>query len=187
MRQRLVTVDDLKEVFICQVTKGGTLDTVLLERGELSEDQLLEAVAEAAECRPMPADLLDQIDRRAAKLIPQAAASELGIVPVRRDGDQVVVLCSAATDYVLLEELAYELGLQLVALVGTELRVQQAASQVYRKHLPRRFKNLVLAHGERPSARLRRFAEDTLAAVVSYLTPSEQALVISQQLASRAA
>ena len=146
----VLSVGELKTAFNVQVIKGGTLDTALLEKRVVEEATLLETLSDACGYPPMTPELLGSCSSQAADAIDQQTAERLGICPISRSGDQIVVLTSERTDPGGLEELAFELRCQLLPFVATEVRVQQAAASVYGAPLPTRHQQLLESLGSEP-------------------------------------
>ena len=94
--------------------------------------------------------MLDHVDPKLAADLPETTARKLGICPLFREDDRLVVVGSEATDKIALPELAYELNCVIVPQAATELRVNQAWSMVYEAPLSPRFADLVEKCGPRP-------------------------------------
>jgi hypothetical protein len=135
-----------------QVVRGGTLDTILLERDLVEEAKLIQMLSEISGYPPLDATMLDKATSSVAHEIPEKTAKKLGICPVVREGDRLLVVSSAATDKIALPELAYELNCVVVPSAATEIRVEQARSLVYGSELSSRYAKLLAKCGEHAPA-----------------------------------
>jgi hypothetical protein len=167
-----LSVSELCGALVRQAIGGGALDTVLLERELVSEHDLIEAIAQAKGFEPMPADLDEAIDPAAAEELPALAATIFGVCPLRRRDDTLEILASEQTDFLKLEELAFELGCTITAYAATEVRVSQARNLLYGEPVPPRLAALLDRLGPRPAVDLRQY--------LRYLTAEERAVVEKQ-------
>jgi hypothetical protein len=168
----LLSVSELCRALVRQAISGGALDTVLLERELVSEHDLIDAIAQAKGFAPMPADLDEAIDPAVAEEVPALAATVFGICPLGRRNGALAILASEQTDFVMLEELAFELGCTISAYAATEVRVSQARNLLYGETVPPRLGVLLDRLGPRPAVDLRQY--------MRYLTAEERAVVKSQ-------
>ncbi|MCC6750963.1 MAG: HEAT repeat domain-containing protein [Deltaproteobacteria bacterium] len=153
VRDGLLSVSRLQEAFTLQVVRGGALDTVLLEEQLATEPTLLELLSRLLGHPPLPPELLaPDATPPAPAPIPLAQAQSHGLCALKQEGSRVWVLTTEATDHVALEELAYELGLELVPYAATELRCVQAQHLAYGTPLSPRYARLLERLGERPGA-----------------------------------
>lgn len=150
VQRGMIGVGELQDALALQVVRGGTLDTVLLERKAVPEHALAALLSEISGHPAIDPEALERATPAVAGEIPEQTARKLGICPVLREDDRLLVVSSEATDKIALPELAYELNCVVVPVVATELRVEQACSQVYGKPLPERFLKLLAIHGLSP-------------------------------------
>ncbi len=114
----LVNTDELRDALLAQSAQGTKLGATLVSLGLLTERELAEALAEQSGLGLV--DLAhEEIDRDVALLLPEAEAKRLEVIPIRREGERILV---AVAD-------PYADGLQkeLIARLDAPVRLQVAA------------------------------------------------------------
>ncbi|ADO69512.1 FrgA protein [Stigmatella aurantiaca] len=134
-----------------QQTRGGAIDTALLELGVGNEASLLELLGEVSGYRPVNlADFEPNSD--VATFIPPKIADRLCVVPLSLDGNSLHVACGYPVPRKELDEVGFLLGKPLELWVATELRVREWISAVYKQPLAPRFAHLMASLNSRPAA-----------------------------------
>ncbi len=114
----LVNTDQLRDALLAQSAQGTKLGATLVGLGLLTERELAEALAEQSGLGLV--DLAhEDIDRDVALLLPEIEAKRLEVIPIRREGERILV---AVAD-------PYADGLQkeLIARLDAPVRLQVAA------------------------------------------------------------
>jgi hypothetical protein len=150
VQEGLLRVETLKEMLALQVIKGGQLDTILLEKGLLSEATITALLSRAMGFPPLTPELLDRAQQMASLALDERTADRLGVCPIYSDLQSLSLLVSEATDHVALEELAFELDRRLLPVAAPEVRVLQARQRVFGTALAQRFVTLLSRLGEAP-------------------------------------
>jgi hypothetical protein len=150
VQEGLLRVETLKEVLALQVIKGGQLDTILLEKGLLSEATITALLSRATGFPPLTPELLERAQQMASLALDESTANRLGVCPIYSDLQSLSLLVSEATDHVALEELAFELDRRLLPVAAPEVRVLQARQRVFGTALAQRFATLLGRLGEAP-------------------------------------
>jgi len=123
-------------------TQGGALDTVLLERGLVSEERLLHALSELTGQQPV--NLAEfEINDSVKSLIPPRVADRLGIVPLSVENDVLHVACTYPVATGELSEMGFLLGKKLQLWVALEVRIRQWLNGLYRQPLAPRYSKLI--------------------------------------------
>lgn len=127
-----------------QRAEGGALDTALLELGKISEAGVLQALADVSGMRAVNlADFEPGAD--VAELIPAKLSEQLRAVPLSVDGDALHVASAFPVATRALEEIAQLLGKRLEPWVAIECRIEDWASQIYKRPPHARFASLLAA------------------------------------------
>lgn len=147
VQRNLLSVDDLINAIVLQAVQGGTLDTILLEHAQVAEATLVALLSEVSEWGPAAPTDPGQPDPALSATLPLATAVELALCPIARRGGELWLLCSDATDAAALARQRDECAEVIVALAGTELRVEQARALVYGQTLSPRFAALLERYG----------------------------------------
>lgn len=104
LERGVITEDKLTQArHVCSQTPGKTLAQVLLTMAAASEEQILSALAETL---ALPFEHLDRatIDAKAFESLPVDYIRKSGVIPLRYDGDRLVLGMTDPTDVFLLDE-----------------------------------------------------------------------------------
>jgi hypothetical protein len=121
---------------------GGTLDTVLLEMGAISEAGMLQAIADVSGQRLV--NLADfEPNTEASPLMPFKMARQLNCVPLSLDGNAVHVACAYPLSHAQLKDVGFLLGRKLELWVAIEARVRDWQAVLYGEPLDDRYASLL--------------------------------------------
>lgn len=133
-----------------QQTRGGLIDTAVLETGRVPEAELLALLGEASGFRPVNlADFEPNVE--VATFIPPKIAERLCVVPLSLDGNTLHVACGFPVPKKELDEVGFLLGKPLELWVATEVRVREWISAVYKQQLSERFSGLLATVNGKPA------------------------------------
>ncbi len=144
-----------------QLVHGGTLDTLVLETGVATEDEVATALVVANGTRPIAAAQLAAPTAEAMGRVPGRVATRLGFLPlfVEDDADdptgsRLHIACAGPIDAVLCAEFGALLGVAVEAHVVPEVRVKAGLHRTLGAPLPERYVALLeLLDRQRPVAR----------------------------------
>ncbi|MEO0326713.1 MAG: hypothetical protein AAF447_27465, partial [Myxococcota bacterium] len=122
VRDQQVPVQKIEEAIQRQVIGGGALDTVLLELDALPENVLAAYCAASVGLAPASREMLEAPARELLDLVPKEVAERHGVVPMRREGDTLVVAVAQPLDTETLERLAFLIGVALDQRVAAAAR-----------------------------------------------------------------
>src|SRR5512143_3087110 len=142
VRDGIIGVKRMEQAFQRQVIYGGSLDTILLEMGAVTEERLLEYLSLAAGLPPADRNLLDYFDPRAVQVCPREIAEEYHVAPVAFDGDALRVLVTDPVDLAALEALATRLGAPIQPFVVPEFRFNLLVERLFGVPAPSRYMSL---------------------------------------------
>ncbi|MGQ0503899.1 MAG: FrgA protein, partial [Myxococcaceae bacterium] len=150
--QGLLPQERVDEAVRLRAVSGGTLDTVLLEQGLISEAGVLQALADVSGYRLV--NLADfEPNEEIAPLIPPKIAERMGIVPLSVDDDSLHIACSYPVPMGELNEVGFLLGKRLELWIAIEARIRDWISNIYKAPLPSRYtKVLSMLEPQRGSA-----------------------------------
>ncbi|MEW6432984.1 MAG: FrgA protein [Myxococcota bacterium] len=121
---------------------GGSLDTVLLELGAVSEAGVLQAIADVSGQRLVNlADFEPNVE--ASPLMPFKMARQLNCVPLSLDGNALHVACAYPLPLAQLKDAGFLLGRKLELWVALECRVRDWQAVVYGTPLDYRYAKLL--------------------------------------------
>lgn len=142
VRDGVVGVQRMEKAFQKQVLRGGTLDTILLEMNELTEQRLSQYLSLASGLPPALASELSEADPSVADDIPLDLVDRFHVLPFGRDGDAVRIATCDPIDIGALEELANELGRAIQPFVIPQFRYQLALARLYGAEVDKRYHTL---------------------------------------------
>lgn len=133
----------LEEAVQDQVIHGGALDTLLLERGAVSERVLAALLAQSWGTEPVPLEAFAKPAPEAVRALPERMALAMKICPYAVEGTAVHVLCASPLDRGLIQEVSALLLKALVPHVVPEVRLRQALERAYGTALDERYASLL--------------------------------------------
>ncbi len=121
---------------------GGTLDTVLLEMGAVSEAGILQAISDVSGVRLV--NLADfEPNAEAGPLMPFKMARQLNVVPLSVDGTALHLACAYPLQQTQLKDVGFLLGRKLELWVALECRVRDWQQSLYGQKSEPRFQKLL--------------------------------------------
>jgi type IV pilus assembly protein PilB len=131
----LLTQEQLHHALELQRLRGGgRLGELLVELGYLTAQQIAAAVAEQSELEVLDLDALD-IDPEAAALLPEQIARRYQALPVRLDGDGLLLAIADPTNLRAADDLRLALGMNFRCAVVEAEQLERTFSRVYRPRI----------------------------------------------------
>lgn len=122
--------------------EGGTLDTVLLEMGAVSEAGILQAISDVSGVRLV--NLADfEPNSEAGPLMPFKMARQLNVVPLSVDGTALHIACAYPLQQTQLKDVGFLLGRKLELWVALEARIRDWQQVLYAEKSEPRFGKLL--------------------------------------------
>src|ERR1041384_513633 len=88
----------LEEAVQEQMIHGGSLDTILLEKGIVDERTLADLLSKAWQTEPVPLEQIAKPSPSAVKALPERMALAMRLCPFDVDGTAVHVMCASPLD-----------------------------------------------------------------------------------------
>lgn len=122
--------------------EGGSLDSVLLEMGAVSEAGILQAISDVSGVRLV--NLADfEPNTEAGPLMPVKMARQLNVVPLSVDGNALHLACAYPLLQTQLKEVGFLLGRKLELWMALECRIRDWQHSLYGEKLDLRFQRLL--------------------------------------------
>lgn len=122
--------------------ESGSLDTVLLEMGAVSEAGILQAISDVSGVRLV--NLADfEPNAEAGPLMPLKMARQLNVVPLSVDGNALHLACAYPLQQQQLKEVGFLLGRKLELWVALECRVRDWQEVLYGHKAEARYQKLL--------------------------------------------
>ncbi len=130
VREKLITLDQLKKAQELQTKEGGRLGYNLTKLGYLQENQLTEFLSKHY---GVPAINLSEfeIDPEIVKLIPKDVAQKHGCIPVNRAGNSLIVAMADPSNIYAADDIKFLTGYNVEVVVASESAIQEAIEKYY--------------------------------------------------------
>lgn len=142
VRDKVIPVDRVETAIQEQVMRGGNLDTVLLELGRLTENQMNAYCAAVFGLLPATRDEVMQAPISTIRVLPREFAVRHRLIPVARTEDAVVLAVDRPLPDATLREIAIELGLDPVQRVVCSVRIEAGLAHHYDIEMTARMRHL---------------------------------------------
>ena len=152
VRDGLVGVKRMEKAFQRQVIYGGSLDTILLEMGLMTEERLTQYLALASGLPPAERDEGQDIVDETVELVPREIAERYRAVPLALVGETLRILVCSPLEIENLEDLADQLDRPLQPLITPEYRWNLVYAAAYGLDPPARFTTLARSLDVDPTA-----------------------------------
>lgn len=137
-----VTRSQIERALSNQKTIGGSLDTCLLEMSAVSEERLLDALAQAHGLPAAKVDTLRDVPEETLELLPERVARRCAAVPFEALATTLKVVMQNPDDLSCQDEIAFATGKRIEIYVSTEVRVAEALERHYGKERSSRLSTL---------------------------------------------
>jgi type IV pilus assembly protein PilB len=116
--QGLITQEQLEEALAIQASTAERLGRILVDKGYVKDKDVLRAYAEQI---GVPFVELDrsQIDEQVSKSIPQSMISRHNAIPIKRNGDRLVVAMADPTNVFALDDIRLMTGYEVEAVLAS--------------------------------------------------------------------
>ena len=138
-----ISNDQLLRAIQNQATVGGRLGTCLLELDLLPEDLLLRALADQRGVPAASAADLKSVPAEVHQLLPPKVAKRCAAVPFRLEGSLLLVAMVDVDNLASQDELAFVSGKRIRVHVANEARVYDAIQRYYGEECSARFTHLI--------------------------------------------
>ncbi len=123
----------LEDALVVQREKGGKLGDILIERGYLTPEEIQKALSVQLGLPFLPDIPANDISADLVQNIPINYAKENEIIPLRREGTNVVVAIANPLNQTILEDLRMILKAEVQPVLASPLKIQDAINRVYEK------------------------------------------------------
>ena len=142
VRDQLIPVDRVQEAIQQQVIRSGNLDTVLLEIGLLTENQMSAYCAAVYGLMPATRAEVMQVPLVTIRMLPREFAVRHRLIPLARTEDAIVLAVDRPLSDAILREIAFELGADPVQRVACSVRVEAGLAKHYDIEMTARMRKL---------------------------------------------
>jgi type IV pilus assembly protein PilB len=130
IEMRLIDSNQLHEAMTAQQENGGTLGSILISMGLLSEEDLLNALAQQYDLQMVDLSKVTASDE-ALKMVSVSMAQLYRIVPISFEGGQLTVAMYDPQNVTALDELRFMMNCDIQPVLATEAQVAAAIDHYY--------------------------------------------------------
>ena len=131
IKKNLLTQAQLEEALQAQVIFGGTLGTILIEMGLISENVLAEILANLINIPCLKPDQLEDIPEHVIKTISPELAEKHKVVPVAVNGKKLTLAMESPHDLKSIDEISFRTGYIIQPILALEVRLIFALEKFY--------------------------------------------------------
>ena len=139
----LIVRENILDALSVQRSRGGALDTALLEAELATERDILEVLEQHYNLESANRNHVERIDMGIVETFPRHYAETYRMAPLRVSGNSIRLLVSTPPHPRVLERLEKRIKLQPIAVITLEARLHDAMRRLYGKEPPPRFATLL--------------------------------------------
>ncbi len=133
VEEKLVKADQLKEALEAQKKGGEKLGSVLLEKGFIEEEKLLQFLAEKTGISYVSLADIGEIPEEAVAAVPEQIARQKMLMPFNKTKDRLTVAIADPLDVMVLDDLKMQIGCDVVACLASEAEILAAHDKYYKQ------------------------------------------------------
>ena len=131
IKKNLLTQAQLEEALQAQVIFGGTLGTILIEMGLISENVLAEILANLLNIPCLKPDQLEDIPEQVINIISPEMAEKHKVVPVAVNGKKLTLAMESPHDLKSIDDISFRTGYIIQPILALEVRLIFALEKYY--------------------------------------------------------
>ncbi|HEX4047470.1 MAG TPA: type IV-A pilus assembly ATPase PilB [Elusimicrobiota bacterium] len=133
VEENLISSKQLQEALDAQKSGGDKLGTLLLDMGFLSEDKLLQFLAEKTGISFVSLADIGDISDEAIAAVPEAIARQKMLIPFNKTKDRLTVAIADPLDVMVLDDLKMLTGCEVVGCLASEAEIIAAHEKYYKQ------------------------------------------------------
>lgn len=131
IKKNLLTQAQLEEALQAQVIFGGTLGTILIEMGLITENVLAEILANLLNIPCLKPNQLENIPEQVINIISPELAEKHKVVPVSVNGKKLTLAMESPHDLKSIDEISFRTGYIIQPILALEVRLIFALENYY--------------------------------------------------------
>jgi type IV pilus assembly protein PilB len=133
VEEALISSDQLKEALDAQKSGGDKLGTLLIDKGFLAEDKLLQFLAEKTGISFVSLADIGDISEDAVAAVPEAIARQKMLMPFNKTKERLTVAIADPLDVMVLDDLKMLTGCDVVGCLASESEIIAAHDKYYKQ------------------------------------------------------
>lgn len=131
VEKKLISEKDLASALQRQIVFGGRLGTNLLELDLISEDKLMQVLADQCGTPFAKTEHFQDIPDFVLESVPRDLVAKHGVVPVAFEGNKITLAMRDPDKFDIIDEVSFRSGKAVRPIVASELRVVQALEDYF--------------------------------------------------------
>ncbi len=133
VEEGLITAEQLKEALGAQKSGGDKLGSLLIDKGLLAEDKLLQFLAEKTGISFVSLADIGDISEEAVAAVPEAIARQKMLMPFNKTKDRLTVAIADPLDVMVLDDLKMLTGCDVIGCLASESEIIAAHEKYYKQ------------------------------------------------------
>ena len=133
VEEKLIKADQLKEALDAQKKGGEKLGSLLVEKGFIEEEKLLQFLADKTGISHVSLADIGEISEEAVAAVPEAIARQKMLMPFNKTKDRLTVAIADPLDVMVLDDLKMQLGCDVVGCLASESEIIAAHEKYYKQ------------------------------------------------------
>ena len=133
VEESLISFEQLKEALDAQKSGGDKLGTLLIDKGFLAEEKLLQFLAEKTGISFVSLADIGEISEDAVAAVPEAIARQKMLMPFNKTKDRLTVAIADPLDVMVLDDLKMLTGCDVIGCLASETEISAAHEKYYRQ------------------------------------------------------
>src|SRR6185503_12729833 len=133
VEEKLISSKQLQEALDAQKSGGDKLGTVLIDKGFIQEEALLQFLAEKTGISFVSLADIGEISEDAVAAVPEAIARQKMLMPFNKTKDRLTVAIADPLDVMVLDDLKMLTGCEVVGCLAAESEIVAAHDKYYKQ------------------------------------------------------
>ncbi|MDD5302660.1 MAG: ATPase, T2SS/T4P/T4SS family [Elusimicrobia bacterium] len=133
VEEKLISADKLQEALDAQKIGGEKLGSLLIEKGFIEEEKLLQFLAEKTGISYVSLADIGEIPEEAIAAVPESIARQKMLMPFNKTKDRLTVAIADPLDVMILDDLKMQLGCDVIGCLASEAEISAAHEKYYKQ------------------------------------------------------
>ncbi len=133
VEEKLITADQLREALEAQKKGGEKLGSLLIEKGLIEEEKLLQFLSEKTGISYVSLANVGEISEEAIAAVPESIARQKMLMPFNKTKDRLTVAIVDPLDVMILDDLRMQTGCDVVGCLASETEISAAHEKYYKQ------------------------------------------------------
>ena len=133
VEENLLSADNLQEALDAQKKGGEKLGSLLIEKGFIEEEKLLQFLAEKTRISYVSLADIGEISEEAIAAVPESIARQKMLMPFNKTKDRLTVAIADPLDVMILDDLKMQTGCDVVGCLASEAEITAAHEKYYKQ------------------------------------------------------